>query len=69
MSAGKFDPGRLHPGVNAPAPDEIEVEQRFPQDAKYLTEARRSGGLPDDPTTSGSPVKNRHPAKNMSGGK
>ena len=43
---------------------------RDPGDANYLREARvSSGGLDDDPTDSGAPVKNRMPFKNLSGGR
>lgn len=67
MVAGK-EPGRLHPSVNAEAPDEIEREVRQPADARYLQEARAaSGGLDDDPTESGEPVKNRHSFANLKG--
>ena len=60
----------LHPSVNSPIPTEIEREVRDPGDANYLTEARKeSGGLDDDPTDSGSPVMNRLPFKNLSGGR
>lgn len=68
-AAAHGQPGRLHPSINAEGPEEIEVERRFPEDAKYLTEGRRSGGLPDDPTSSGAPVKNRHSGKNLTGGR
>ena len=69
MVAGK-ESGRLHPSVNSPIPTEIEREVRDPGDATYLTEARReSGGLDDDPTDSGAPVKNRLPFKNLTGGR
>ena len=69
MVAGK-EPGRLHPSVNAETPTEIEREVRQPGDANYLREARvSSGGLDDDPTDSGAPVKNRVPFKNLTGGR
>lgn len=69
MVAGK-ESGRLHPAVNAPAPDELEREVRDPADARYLKEARSaSGGLDDDPTDSGEPVKNRHSFANLKGGR
>ena len=70
MSANKSEPGRLPPSVNAPIPAEIEREMRDPGDANYLREARvSSGGLDDDPTDSGAPVKNRMPFKKLSGGR
>jgi hypothetical protein len=60
----------LHPSVNAETPEEIEREVRQPGDANYLREERISnGGLTDDPTDSGAPVKNRLPFKNLSGGR
>ena len=60
----------LHPSVNSPIPTEIEREVRDPGDANYLTEARKeSGGLDDDPTSSGAPVMNRLPFKNLTGGR
>ena len=69
MVAGK-ESGRLHPSVNSPIPTEIEREVRDPGDANYLREARVSnGGLEDDPTDSGAPVKNRVPFKNLTGGR
>ena len=49
---------------------EIEREVRQPGDANYLREARiASGGLDDDPTDSGSVVKNRHSSANLQGGR
>jgi len=69
MVAGK-ESGRLHPSVNVETPVEIEREVRQPGDANYLREARASsGGLDDDPTDSGAPVKNRVPHRNLSGGR
>jgi hypothetical protein len=69
MVAGK-ESGRLHPSVNAETPTEIEREVRQPGDANYLREARiASGGLDDDPTDSGSAVKNRHSSANLQGGR
>jgi hypothetical protein len=66
----KDQAGKLHPSVNAEAPADIEREIRFATDANYLREARvASGGLDDDPTDSGAPVKNRHSAVKLTGGR
>lgn len=71
MSANKSEPGRLPPAVNAPLlPDGIERDVRSADDASYLKEERiASGGLDDDPTDSGAPVKNRHSFANLKGGR
>ena len=68
--AGK-DPGRLPPAVNADLlPDGIEREVRTPDVGSYAKENRiASGGLDDDPTDSGAPVKNRHSYANLKGGR
>lgn len=60
----------MHPSINAETPVEIEREVRQLGDANYLREARaENGGLEDDPTDSGAPVKNRVPYKNLQGGR
>jgi hypothetical protein len=70
MSASKSEPGRLQPSINAEIPAEIEREVRQPHQDRYLTEERReSGGLSDDPTESGEPVKNRRSYANLTGGR
>ena len=70
MSGTKSDPGRLPPAVNADLlPQGIEREVQTPDAGSYLKEARiASGGLDDDPTDSGAPVKNRHSYANLKGG-
>lgn len=70
MVAGK-DSGRLPPAVNADLlPDGIEREVRTEDAASYLKQERISnGGLEDDPTDSGEPVRNRNPAANLKGGR
>jgi hypothetical protein len=70
MVAGK-ESGRLPPAVNADLlPNGIEREERTEDAGSYLKEARlASGGLDDDPTDSGAPVKNRHSYANLKGGR
>jgi hypothetical protein len=69
--AGKDQPGRLPPAVNSVLlPEGIEREVRTPDVGSYAKEARiASGGLDDDPTDSGAPVKNRHSYANLKGGR
>jgi hypothetical protein len=70
MVAGK-DFGRLPPAVNADLlPDGIEREVQTADAGSYVKEARiASGGLDDDPTDSGAPVKNRRSYANLKGGR
>ena len=72
MSANKSDPGRLPPTANAEYPDAIESDAvpALGRNAPYLREERISnGGLADDPTDSGDPVRNKHPFKDLTGGR
>lgn len=49
---------------------ENENEPALGRSERYLQQARlSSGGLDDDPTDSGAPVKNRRSFTNLSGGK
>ena len=70
MVAGK-DSGRLPPAVNADLlPEGIEREVQTADAGSYVKETRiASGGLDDDPTDSGAPVKNRHSGVNLKGGR
>jgi len=72
MSANKGEPGRLHPASNAEIPAELESENdpALGRRARYLGEERvASGGLDDDPTDSGDPVRNKKPFENLTGGR
>ena len=62
MAAKALQSSVLHPLVNAPVPDVIESEASpgLGRADRYLKEERiASGGLSDDPTDSGEPVRNR----------
>ena len=71
MAAKALQSSVLHPLVNAPAPDVIEVEASpgLGRGDRCLREGRASGGLPDDPTTSGEPVRNRKSFSALKGGR
>ena len=74
MAANKAVPkgSVLHPLVNAPVPDVLESEPSpgLGRADRYLKEERiASGGLSDDPTESGEPVKNRKSFSNLKGGR
>ena len=74
MAANKAVPkgSVLHPLVNAPVPDVLESEASpgLGRADRYLKEERiASGGLSDDPTESGEPVKNRKSFSNLKGGR
>ena len=74
MAANKAVPkgSVLHPLVNAPVPDVLESEASpgLGRADRYLREERiASGGLSDDPTESGEPVKNRKSFANLKGGR
>ena len=70
MVAGT-DSGRLPPAVNGDLlPSGIEREVQTPDASSYMKETRTaSGGLDDDPTDSGAPVKNRRSFANLKGGR
>ena len=73
MAAAKSSQGSvLHPLINAPVPEAIESEASpgLGRADRYLREERiASGGLSDDPTESGEPVKNRKSFAKLSGGR
>jgi hypothetical protein len=61
----------LHPAEQAapPAMLENEAEATLGRGDRYLRETRANGGLDDDPTDSGEPVKNRKSFSNLKGGR
>ncbi len=62
----------LHPMEQASVPPvgENEADPGLGRKARYLQEERAaSGGLDDDPTDSGAPVKNRKSFTNLQGGR
>jgi hypothetical protein len=60
-----------HPAVNAPHPNVIDDDRTGlgADDASLAQQRAASGGLSDDPTESGSPVKNRKSFRNLTGGR
>lgn len=73
MPAARSDSPRLHPMEQQEAPTtgvEDENKPALGRSERYLEQARLgSGGLDDDPTDSGAPVKNRRSFTNLSGGR
>jgi len=61
----------LHPNEQAPVPVVLESEAaaEIGRGAVYLREGRASGGLDDDPTESGEPVRNRKSFSALKGGR
>ena len=72
MAAKALQSSVLHPLVNAEVPDvtESEAAPGLGRADRYLKEERiASGGLSDDPTESGEPVRNRKSFAKLSGGR
>lgn len=73
MPAPKSDSARLQPLENQerdPSGIDNELSPSLGRGERYLQHERlSSGGLDDDPTDSGAPVKNRHSFTNLSGGR
>ena len=60
-----------HPAVTVKHPDIIDDDRvgLGSDDASLAQQRNASGGLSDDPTASGSPVKNRKSFRNLRGGR
>ena len=72
MSANKSESGRLPPAENMPYSDapENEAIPGLGRQASYLKHNRMAnGGIEDDPTDSGEPVRNRKSFSNLTGGR
>lgn len=72
MSAQRNGSSKIPPAENAeyPAGPESEAVPGIGRQADYLKQNRAaSGGLDDDPTDSGAPVKNRRSFQNLTGGR
>lgn len=60
--------GTQHPSIHPDYPTKVDTDGRFnPNTAREQRHA--SGGLEDDPTESGEPVKDRVSFKNLTGGR
>ena len=73
MSGKASSPQQLHPLEQAEIPAvsyESEASPGLGRSNRYLEQERQaSGGLDDDPTESGEPVRNRRSFKNLTGGR
>lgn len=60
-----------HPAVNVPHPNVIDDDRTGlgADDSSLAQQRGSSGGLADDPTSSGAPVRNRRSFKGLRGGR